>query len=125
MDKVKKFLKLRKKIKKKKAKFKRQEWFSAKSKKFGKKWRRPKGKHSKLRMKEKARGTCPGSGYSSPRLVRELNPLGYKEVRISNPKEIDKIDPIKEIAVISKSVGKKKRLEIMKLASSKGIKIIN
>ncbi len=124
MKQIKSLLKLRKKIKKKKPRIKRQEWFTNK-KKFGKKWRRPKGRHSKMRMGEKGKGKSPSPGYSSPRLTRGLSPSGYKEVRISNPKEIDKIDPKKEIAVISKSVGKKKRLEITKLASSKGVKISN
>jgi large subunit ribosomal protein L32e len=122
---TKNLLKLRRRIKKKKPSFKRQEYSYKKSKRFGKVWRRPKGKHSKLRMKENARGRSPGTGYSSPKFVRGLNPSGLKEVSVSRPKDVEKLDPKKQAAVISKGVGKKKRLEIMKLASSKGVKVSN
>jgi large subunit ribosomal protein L32e len=111
------------KIKKKIPKFLRQEWFKHKT--LGKKWRRPKGRQSKLRKGEKARGKVPSLGYRSPKSVRGLTRRGYKEIRILNPAQIEKINPNKEIIVISSTIGKKKKIEIIKKAEEKGVKIAN
>lgn len=114
---------LRKKIKKKKPKFRRQEWFRKKS--LGDKWRKPRGLHSKLRRHEKARGSLPKPGYGSPAIVRGLNREGYREVLVRNAKDIEKINPKEEIAIIAGGVGKKKRLEILEFAGKRNIKVGN
>lgn len=116
-------LKLRKRIKAKKPGFKRQEWF--KCPKLGIKWRRPKGKDSKLKRGIKARGSRPSPGYSSPAGARGLDSSGHKPVRVFNTEDLNKIDPNKQIAVMGKTVGRKKRIEIIKRAEEKGIKISN
>lgn len=115
-------LKVRKRVKRKKPGFKRQEGYRLK--KLKRAWRRPRGRHSKLRKHEKARGRLPRVGYGSPKSVRGLTRYGYKEVRVSNPNDLEKLNPEKEIALISSSVGKKKRTEIMKKAEEKKIKIV-
>ncbi len=114
---------LRKKIKKKKPKFRRQEWFRKKP--LGEKWRKPRGLHSKLRRHEKAKGSLPKPGYGSPSDVRGLNREGYREVLVRNAKDIEKINPKEEIAIIASGVGKKKRLEILEFAGKKNIKVGN
>ncbi len=116
-------LKIRKRLKRKKPGFKRQESF--KHSRLGESWRRPRGRHSKLRKGEKARGKRPSVGYSSPKEVRGLNRLGYREVRVFNARDLEKIDPEKEMAVIAGGVGKKKRTEILKKAEEMKIKIAN
>jgi large subunit ribosomal protein L32e len=116
-------MKTRKRIKKRKPGFKRQEGF--KHAKLADSWRRPRGRHSKKRKKEKARGSHPSIGYSSPRSVRGLDRFGYREVRVSNPGDIGKIDPKEEVAIISGSVGKRKRTEIVKAAEEKGVRVKN
>ena len=116
-------LKLREMIKKKKPKFRRQEWFRKRS--LGEKWRRPRGIHSKLRRHEKARGSLPKPGYGSPAAVRGLNRDGYREVIVSNVKDLEKINPKEEIAIIASDVGKKKRLEILEYAEKNNIKVGN
>jgi len=90
-----------------------------------KKWRKPRGKHSKLRMHEKARGRHPGPGYRSPKSNRGMIRSRLKEVRISTPSEIKNVDPKKEIIIIAGSVGKKKALEITMAAENRGIKVRN
>jgi large subunit ribosomal protein L32e len=120
---VKETLETRKKIKKKKPKFRRQEWFRKKT--LGEKWRKPRGLHSKLRMHEKARGSLPRPGYGSPASVRGLTREGYREVLVRNAKDLEKINPKEEMAVIAKGVGKKKRLEILELAGKNNIKVGN
>ncbi|HDD72767.1 MAG TPA: 50S ribosomal protein L32e [Candidatus Aenigmarchaeota archaeon] len=116
-------LRIRKRIKKKKPAFRRQEGF--KHAKLGDSWRRPKGRHSKLRMREKSRGKVPCIGYSSPKSVRGLDRFGYREIRVFNVRDLENINPEEEVAVISGTVGKKKRMEIVKAAEQKKIIVKN
>lgn len=116
-------LKLRKKMKKKKPEFKRQEHFRLK--RLGAKWRRPRGRHSKLRIERKARGSLPKPSYSSPRAVRGLNPKGLREVRVFSLGELKGIDPEKEAVVIGGSVGKAKREALIKRAKSLKLSVSN
>ena len=116
-------LKVRKRVKKAKPAFARQE--SYRHARLSDSWRRPRGRHSKKRKMEKARGALPSIGYSSPRAVRGLDRFGYREVRVSSPKDIEKIDPREEVAVISGTVGKKKRSEIVRHAEEKKVRIKN
>lgn len=87
-------------------------------------WRRPRGRHSKLR-KKKSRGSLPGVGYSSPKAVRGLNRLGYREVRVSSARDLDGMNPQEEMAVLAKALGRKKREEIIRLAGEKKIQLAN
>ncbi|MBL7160806.1 MAG: 50S ribosomal protein L32e [Candidatus Aenigmarchaeota archaeon] len=118
---MKQLLKVRRKAKRKKPTFKRQEQF--KHRKLKKKWRRPRGKQSKLRKGEKARGKKPSPGYSSPRKIRALGPSGIPTTRISSPKELDAAKG-KEV-IIASTVGKRKRNEILKKAEKLGLKVSN
>jgi large subunit ribosomal protein L32e len=116
-------LKSRKSLKMRKPSMSRQEGYRHKKLKKG--WRRPRGKHSKLRMREKPRGGLPGSGHGSPRAVRGLNRLGYKEIRITNVSDLSKIKPESEVGLLASTLGRRKRDEILKLAIEKGIHVIN
>lgn len=117
-------MKLRKEMKKKKPKFRRQEWFR-KKKALGKKWRKPRGINSKLRQQIKSRGRVPKPGYGSPSAVRGLDKNGYREVLVRRPEDLEKINAEKEIAIIASGVGKKKKFEIMEMALEKKIKVGN
>lgn len=110
-------------MKRPKFRFKRQEGYRLV--KLKKKWRRPRGKHSKLRMHEKAKGRYPGPGYRSPKLTRGLTRSGLREVRVSNPREVGSADPENDLIVIASSVGNKKAWDIVKAAESRGIKLRN
>ena len=120
---VKTDLKKRKAKKQAKPDFKRQEGF--KHVKLKDSWRKPKGRHSKLRRREKARGSVVKIGYGSPSAVRGLNRLGFSEIIVSNPEQLVKLDPRSEMAVISGTVGKKKREIMIKMAVEKKIKVTN
>lgn len=117
----KRLLRVRRKAKRKKPSFNRQEYF--KHKRLGKKWLRPRGNLSKLRMREKARGKRPGSGFRSPKSVRGLSPSGLPEVRIFNPADLGNIQ--NKSVIIASTVGKKKRALIAEKARERGIKISN
>ena len=115
-------LKARKKTKSKKPGFQRQE---GRLKKLKDGWRRPKGRHSKLRKKEAARGKHPSPGYGSPKSVRGLSKQGLVEVRVRNLEDLSGVQKKGHIVVISGTVGKKKRIDIIKKAEELGLKVQN
>ena len=59
--------------------FKRQEY--ARYKKLGIKWRRPRGKTSKMRRYEAGKPDMPAIGYRTPRAIRDLHPSGFRKLR--------------------------------------------
>lgn len=82
-----------------------------------KKWRKPKGMHSKLRLNKKGHGRKPSPGYRSPRNIR-----GKKEYTLVN--SIKDIGENRKIVIASK-VGLRKKVEMIKYSLEKGIHIIN
>jgi large subunit ribosomal protein L32e len=116
-------LKVRKKVKKVKPGFKRQEGY--RMAKLKKSWRRPRGRHSKLRKSEKAKGSKPSPGYGSPKSVKGLTRYGYIEVRVSSPRELDGLNHTRDAILISSVVGRKKREEIIKKAQELKIYVVN
>lgn len=115
-------LELRAKIKKKKPKFRRQEF---KRKNLKDTWRKPRGINSKMKKKKKGKGRMPNPGYGGPKDVKGLGRSGFRETLVRNPDDLKSLDGSKEIAVISHSVGKKKRLEILENAEKMDIRIKN
>ncbi len=105
-------------------KFNRQEY--ARYKKLGNnKWRRPRGKTSKMRRYEAGKPDMPAIGYGSPKTTRGLHPSGYKDILVYNVKELENIDPETEAARISASIGARKKSIMLEKASELGIKILN
>jgi large subunit ribosomal protein L32e len=88
------------------------------------KWRKPRGSTSKLRRKEKSHGHSPSIGYGAPKNLRFLHPSGFREVLVHNVVELENLDK-QTAARISTSVGKKKRMEILKKAEELKIKVLN
>jgi large subunit ribosomal protein L32e len=103
--------------------FKRQElWAQATLKDT---WRKPKGRHSKMRKQERGRGRLPKPGYGSPAAVKGLNKQGFREIRVFNPSQLERLDKQKESALIASTVGRKKRLEILRKAEELGVTVSN
>lgn len=115
-------LKTRQKIKRKKPRFRRQEIHRKKA--LEDVWRKPRGIHSKKRQQIKSKGAIPKPGYGSPALVRGLNGAGFREIMVSNVGDLEKVGS-GDVAVISHSVGGKKRLAITEAAIKKNIKVSN
>lgn len=82
-------------------------------KKYKNKWRKPRGLHNKRRLGFRGHQKNPSAGYRSPVEVRGLNKQGLKEIIVSNLSDIKNIDGKGTIIIISKSVGLRKRLEIL------------
>lgn len=116
-------LELREKIKSKKPEFIRQE--SQRRKTLGRKWRKPKGIHSKMRRKFKGRRKSPSTGYSSPKEIRGFDFSGLKPIYVNSMKDLEKVDAKEEGIILSSRVGLRKKIEIIKKAAEKKIKILN
>lgn len=108
---------------KKKPKFRR--WMSQTLRRVDESWRRPHGTHSKIKRDEKGKIKMPTPGYGSPRELRYLHPSGFREVLVSNLKDLENIDSKKQAAKIAHTVGKKKRELILKKAEEMKIKVLN
>jgi len=90
-----------------------------------KKWRKPRGRDSKLRQKEKSKGAWVNIGYRSPKKLRGLHPSGFKEMLIQNLNDVQKIDSKKQAGRIAHTIGKRKRQLILEKAKEMNIKILN
>jgi len=125
MTELKTLLELRAKIKSKKPNFIRQDY--QRRKRLGRKlkWRKPKGIHSKIRHSFKGRRKMPSPGYKSPKAVRGMHSSGLKIVNVSAINQLAKIRKENEGITISKQVGIKKKLEILKKAKELGISVLN
>jgi large subunit ribosomal protein L32e len=110
-------------LKKRKPFFIRQE--GHKKKKLGLKWRRPKGMHSKLRRMLRGNRARVEPGWGSPATVKGLSKEGLKKVVVGNVAQLAKIDASKEGAVISSTVGMRKKVELLKKAKELGVKVLN
>jgi large subunit ribosomal protein L32e len=123
MKEVKELLKIRKELKKKKPDFMRQD--AHKKKRLKTSWRRSRGSQSKMRLELKGYRRNIEIGWGSPKAVYGLSKEGLKKVIVNNVNDLKKIDSKKEGAVISGSVGLRKKLEIVKEAETLKIKILN
>jgi large subunit ribosomal protein L32e len=106
-----------------KPKFRRQESWRYKRVKEG--WRRPRGIDSKMRKKVKGWPRSPEVGYRSPKETRGLHPSGYEEILVRSVDEISEIDPQRQAVRIARSVGARKRVEILAKAEEKEIHVLN
>ena len=91
----------------------------------GEKWRKPRGKHSKLRHHISYRINVASIGYSGPQAARGLHPSGFREVLVHHPLELDGMDPKTEAARVAHGVGFRKREMIQRRADRMGIRILN
>jgi large subunit ribosomal protein L32e len=88
-------------------------------------WRKPKGRHNKLRRQIKAKGPLPRPGYGSPVAVRGLHPCGLAEILVYNEAMLEALDPEVHAVRLAAGVGMKKRRGIQKKAMDAGLKVLN
>lgn len=89
------------------------------------KWRRPKSLDNKIKKQRKGYPPLVKSGYGKPRLVRGLHSSGYEEVIVHNVKELGSLDPRRQAVRIAATVGLRKRMEIVRKAAEKGVRVLN
>ena len=113
-----------KKLPKKRApRFRRQEWF--RFARLGEKWRKPRGRDSKMRLGMSGKPAVPSIGYRSPKEVRGVHPSGLIEVRVGTPRELERVDASKQAIRIASSVGRRKREQILARARELKIRVLN
>ena len=118
-----KAVELRRRVKKKKPDFVRQE--SWRYKRLKENWRRPRGIDNKMRRKIKGWPVTVSVGYRGPKVARGLHPSGYKEVLVHNAEELKKINPKTEAIRIAHAVGKRKKARILVEARKRKIRVLN
>jgi large subunit ribosomal protein L32e len=109
--------------KKRMSKFRQQEWLRLR--RVGKKWRRPRGKDSKMRVGKRGKPAMPSVGYKLPETSRGLHPSGLVEVAVSRPNDVEGINPSRQAVRIASSVGIRKREQILARAKELGIRVLN
>ncbi|MEZ0346543.1 MAG: 50S ribosomal protein L32e [Infirmifilum sp.] len=89
-------------------------------------WRSPRRSlENKIRLQRKGFPPLVKVGYRGPSKVRGLHPSGFQEVIVHTPEELENIDPNVQAVRIASTVGRRKRIEIIKKADEKGIRILN
>ena len=88
-------------------------------------WRKPKGRHNKLRRQIRAKGPLPRPGFGSPSAVRGLHPSGLEDVLVYNEAGLAALDPAAQAVRIASGVGMKKRAEIQRKAAEAGLRVLN
>ena len=116
-------LKVRKKQKAKKPNFVQTDLH--KKKRLKNTWRRPKGLHNKKRRYILGKSGMARVGYGSPVAVKGLHPSGFQDVLMSRVQDLDELDPSTQAVRIARTVGQRKRMEIVNKARSLGLKILN
>jgi large subunit ribosomal protein L32e len=87
-------------------------------------WRRSKGHHSQTRRQAKPKGAVVKIGYGSPARINGYHPSGYQEVLVYKPADVAGIEKTQAIR-IGGTVGRKKQLEIEKIAKEQNVKVLN
>ena len=120
---IKELLELKKQMKSKKPHFIRQD--AHKKKKLSKKWRRPKGLHSKIRLKLRGRAKYVSVGYRGPKKVRYLHKSGLQQHIVRSITDLGGLDAKKICLIISSSLGDRKKITILKKVEELGFNILN
>lgn len=111
-------------IKGKNPKFVRQE--SWRYDRIKPRWRKPKGVDNHQR-KQKSRGR-PGLvkiGYGGPREAKHLHPSGYTDNLVYRVEDLEGLDPSRDGVRLGHSVGRRKRIAVVKRAIEMKFKIFN
>ncbi len=116
-------LKERNALKAKKPTFTRSD--SHKKKRLGQAWRRPRGLQSKVRLEKKGYVRPVKIGWGSPSTVKGLLRDGTEAIIVENVSDLEKVKGEKQAAIIASGVGIRKKIEIIKIATEKKIKLLN
>lgn len=88
-------------------------------------WRRPRGLQSKQRRHYGYRPVVVSVGYRSPARSRGLVPSGFRPVRVETPRELERLNPLTEAAVLARGIGTRRRLVLEEVARRRGLRVLN
>jgi len=88
-------------------------------------WRKPKGNDNKMRLQLKGYPPIVKVGYRTPSELRGLHPSGLEPVVVHSKGELEGLDPSRHIVYIASTVGLRKRLELIKAAKERGLRVAN
>ncbi|MBW2971311.1 50S ribosomal protein L32e [Candidatus Woesearchaeota archaeon] len=120
---VKRLLEVRAKRNLRKPAFIRQD--AHKIKRLEKKWRKPKGVHSKMKNKKKGHRRSAATGWGAPAQVRGLHNSGLALVLVNNVAEVSRADPKTEAVIVSGKMGAKQRINVVDAALKRELMIVN
>ena len=120
---LKELVKKRSEIAERRPKFVRQE--SWRFVRIHPEWRKPKGVDNKVRRQDKGWPALVRVGYRGPAASRGLHPSGHIEVLAYRPSDLEGLVPGRDIIRIGRTVGAKKRQDILSRANELGIRIVN
>lgn len=123
MAETKSLLELRKRMKKEKPAFLRQEVHRRKS--LEKKWRRPRGRHSKLRTHQAGHAKNVSKGYKVPAEVRGKTAEGMRDALVACLHDLQGLNKAADAVTIASHVGQKTKVLLVQEAQKQGFKILN
>lgn len=119
---TKKLLILRKEISKRRPEFVMQDHH--KRPETQRRWRKPKGMHSKMRHGVWGRPASVSVGYRGPAAVRGLHDSGLQHLLVNTMEELAALDVKTQGAIIGK-VGGKRKSELLAVCKQKGVTVFN
>ncbi|MBN1175212.1 hypothetical protein JXA48_01070 [Candidatus Woesearchaeota archaeon] len=120
---IERLLEIKRKLKSRKPNFRRHD--SHKKVRVSASWRSPKGHQSKQRLNRRGYARGIATGYGAPKEVYGLTRDGLTQNVISSVKELDAFDPKKDGIIISRTLGNRKRVDVVKAATEKKFVILN
>jgi len=88
-------------------------------------WRRPRGKNSKMRLGKRGWPKIVKIGYKKSRKGRGLHPSGLEEIIVRRPADLETINAKTQIVKISHTVGERNRIAIMERAQALELTVAN
>ncbi len=104
-------------------KFKRQTVHGYK--RLKKKWRKPRGSQSKMRLEKKGKPAIVKVGRRTSRVWRGMHPSGRHEFFVRNLHDLKRANEKTQAIRISSAIGKEKKEEIVKKAKEMKLKVLN
>ncbi|MDG6929105.1 MAG: 50S ribosomal protein L32e [Nitrososphaerota archaeon] len=88
-------------------------------------WRKPTGVDNKVRLSQKGWPALARTGYRGPVAARGLHPSGLRERLVHNTAELQGLDPSAFAVRMGRTVGARKRREIVAKAKELRLKVLN
>ena len=88
-------------------------------------WRKPRGYHSKMRRGEAGKRKVVQAGYRSPAELRGIDLHGFRHIYVQTLRQLEKLNPKEELAVMASNLGLKKKILLAKTAITKNIGFAN